>query len=284
MQMRQKLPIKLACAALSCALLLTHAQAAAQEASKPPAIAPMPFPAPVAPAVTPDEKTAKAAPSPATAQQATDATPLESLFFTQSESTSIHNALASYPRPPGEPEENFLSLPDNKPDNNVKRTYTYPQFFLESLVYHSASDWTVRVNHRPLSYRAPESGDLRVVAINQDKALIEWKSPNMYRINKSWNIMTQNQGIQIDNVHRTVTFPLSHNQTFSTYTMTVLEGKVLPVTVTVDSSEAMNDSPDAEKTPNNQAPSAPPEKTNSSEGLGGLLNSYQHLQPEKTTP
>lgn len=142
----------------------------------------------------------------------------------------------------------------------VPKTFTYPQFFLEFLVYHTPSDWYVRVNGQEMRPdKSQNSGNaFSIVNVTNDKVLFKWKPVDMKRVLDVWEKAaakrnttkeTSNQPIKMDfsansasdrmadlsvSVNRdekTVLFTLHPNQTFSSYAMRAFEGKLMPVTV-----------------------------------------------------
>jgi hypothetical protein len=106
----------------------------------------------------------------------------------------------------------------------------------------------------------------------------------MGRVNEIWRV-APNPRVVVSQRQATVEFVLRPNQTFSSYAMDVLEGKLTPVTI--DNTIVQIPAEDL------QAPSPLPadeEKTSGeaagNEGLGGLINSYKRLgdTPTPTQP
>jgi len=233
-------------------------------------------------------------PSSGTTAMATDAASIKSLFFTQEEMAAIHHAIAIYAkyaiRQHNTHEgEDFLKQLEGKGNaasaGPPKKYYTYPQFFLASLAYHSPGDWSVQINQeRITSETKPEaSGGLRVLKIDKDKVSLEWK-PDDADIDKINALTNKVPGklVDIDRANGIITFTLHANQTFSSYAMQVLEGKVQPVMVEnamAGNTIAMPD-PIAEKaapvSPEN--PVTPP--ASNQNGLKGLINNYNNLGQE----
>jgi hypothetical protein len=121
---------------------------------------------------------------------------------------------------------------------------------------------------------------IRVLKIDKDKVSLEWK-PSEIDIAKITTIskIEPDNRVDIDRANGIIVFTLHANQTFSSYTMQVLEGKVKSVTIrnTVADKNAPAASP-LEVTPKNaenHADTAP--ATKSQEGLSGLINSYKNL-------
>jgi len=184
----------------------------------------------------------------------------KSLFLSPQDHIRISNALADYQnmlgaKANGENPEKVVSKPPER-----ERYFIYPQFFLESLVYHSPNDWTIRINGRQITPQTPGGDEtkLSVIAIDHDKVVLRWKPVEMARVLDAWDKLPGNDTgqkssgdnarvemdfnakapnkfsgvpIVVDREHRLVTFTLRPNQTFSSFAMEILEGKVRPVTV-----------------------------------------------------
>jgi len=171
---------------------------------------------------------------------------LKSLFFTQEEMALIMQAARAYERFKIATSNNaqsqakdFLSqLEEAKKTAQFEKTFEYPQFFLESLMYHTPDDWFIQVNGQKLSPEKREKFSLKVLAVDGEKALFEWKPMNMQQVNDTW-AKTQSEDVTVNRKAGTVTFVLHSNQTFSSYLMRVLEGKVKPVRL--DNENNMND-------------------------------------------
>jgi hypothetical protein len=90
-----------------------------------------------------------------------------------------------------------------------------------------------------------------------DKVVEAWRSQN-------------NDDIQVDEQEGTVVFTLRPNQTFTSYLMRVVEGRVQPVTIGNVAQES---------TSTTFAPDAPPAAQDGEpkEGLGGLIDQYENM-------
>jgi hypothetical protein len=234
----------------------------------------------------------------------------KSLLFTQEEINDIHLAINTYLKYIGRggdltfDEEAFLSrLGGLKSNSNPEnRFFTYPQFFLDSLVYHSPDDWIIWVNGEKITNATPkENNNIHVVSIDADKATIAWFPLSMDKVLDVWKKFP-NETVEVDKKHGQVIFSLRPNQTFSSYVMKVLEGKVVPVTVDAAQAEVFTPLSDQELPPPTDEellpaaapspaigaapqpiPAAPtPAQTvpASREGLGGLINRYENLNKE----
>jgi hypothetical protein len=169
---------------------------------------------------------------------------VKSVFYTESEIKDIHLAVNTYLKNIGRggdltfDEEAFLSRLGGLKNtvSNQKgqsRFFTYPQFFLNSLVYYAADNWIVWVNGEKITQATPkESNNIRVNNITPESVTLEWFPLEMERVTEIWRSFP-NDKVTVDMQRGQVIFNIKPNQTFSSYTMTVLEGKVLPVTVDV---------------------------------------------------
>lgn len=218
---------------------------------------------------------------------------IKSLFFTQAEITDIHLAINTYLKNSGRggdftfDEEAFLNrLGRLKGSGNATqsaRFYTYPQFFLDSIVYDAPESWIIWLNGVKITQDTPrENSDIQVVAIDKDKVTLEWVPIAMDKVSEVWN-QVPNDEIDVDTLRGKVSFTLRPNQTFSSYVMKVLEGRVLPVTV---DTTLIKKSPaaDTEAMPA-PPPALPPAEAEkqpvpqgSGEGLSGLINSYKNMK------
>ena len=127
--------------------------------------------------------------------------------------------------------KDFLSqLEEAKKTAQFEKNYEYPQFFLESLMYHTPEDWFIQINGQKLSPDKRERFGLRVISVDDEKAQFEWKPTNMQLVEDSWSRM-HNDEVVVNRKAGTVTFSLRANQTFSSYLMRTVEGKVKPVRI-----------------------------------------------------
>ncbi len=168
---------------------------------------------------------------------------VKSIFYTETEIKDVRLAVNTYLKNIGRggdltfDEEAFLSrlggLKNAGTNQSQSRLFTYPQFFLNSLVYYAPDDWIVWVNGEKITQNTPrESSNIRVTAITPDKVTLEWFPLEMHRVMEIWKLFP-NEQVTVNTAHGQVIFDLKPNQTFSSYTMTALEGKVLPVTVDI---------------------------------------------------
>lgn len=223
---------------------------------------------------------------------------IKSLLFTPEEISDIRYALNIYRKHSGGAaenenfdEEDFLNrLTGLRKAPETNRFFVYPQFFLESLVYHSPNNWAIWINNQKITQDSPkESTDLTVLEIDKDKVQIKWRPVSMQKVNEMW-ARIPNKEVVVDKRKGAVIFTIKPNQTFSSYVMHVLEGKMRPVTVDThaisvqeeeeilnrNSEEPPAETPAAEPAPVEEVKPAPAPQE-SREGLSGLIGAYSHI-------
>jgi len=162
--------------------------------------------------------------------------PIQSIFFSQSDIESILQAKTICEKrrnnnlDQGLEEDDFLKrLESISSEKKVATTFTYPQFFLASILYHSPKDWVVWVNGEKITQNSGVSpSGLKIVEINGQNATFEWVPEQMDKV-ADVEYSSKNP-IKVDAINNKVTFSLKGNQTFTTYAMRIVEGKVPPVT------------------------------------------------------
>ncbi len=170
---------------------------------------------------------------------------IKSLFFSASEIKTIHNARLSYENnikgiDKGEfSEDDFLKklekITTTKSDLSSD-SFTYPQFFLSSIAYYANNDWVVWVNNEKFTQDSGVSAEgLSIAKIDNEKVTFEWKPSRMDKIVDT-NEYSESSPVKVDMARNKVVFVLKGNQTFSSYAMQVVEGKVPPVTITTKTS------------------------------------------------
>jgi hypothetical protein len=180
-------------------------------------------------------------------------------------------------------EEDFLSKLSNiKEEQQVTRFYQYPQFYLESIVYHAQDNWIVWVNGQKITQSSPtEHADLQVESISRDAVVFLWRPTDSQKVYDAWVKADHTDMVKVMGRGSAVKFSLRPNQTFSSYVMRVLEGKVKPVTTDTQAvmTEPANPPEDAApdalqgKTPSGE----PASETSSDQGLPGLIGAYRRL-------
>ncbi len=244
-----------------------------------PANSPTPTSSPPAGAASVAEQSPQAVAAPAITR---------SLFFSPEQLRNLNYAINVYRRNfQGKAitdefdEEDFLSKLSNiKQTPETTRYFQYPQFYLESLVYHAEDNWIVWVNGQKITQATPsEHSDLKVEAINQDSVQLIWRPADSQKVMEIWKNVPRGEDVKVMGNGAAVRFSLRPNQTFSSYVMRVLEGKVKPVTVDTQVNlippESANEQ-DADSNPPEGDPSASDESS-SGQGLGGLIGAYRRL-------
>ena len=204
---------------------------------------------------------------------------IESMLFTNNEMQSIRAAINTYKSHVGTDMFN-TERGDVQDSRAASQIYTYPQFFLDSLVYHSPTDWVVWVNNLKITQdTARANTDLTVEAINKNTVTIQWR-PTSIDKSRAFASAAKNPpapGITADKVKGTIQFTLHANQTFSSYVMRVLEGRVLPVTVDLSKEMVAQSITEGQSSELNldEPPAAP--ANGQEEGLGGLIDAYKKV-------
>jgi len=177
---------------------------------------------------------------------------LHSLFYTSDEIALImqaakayqHFKMASSSEAQSQAKDFLSQLEEAKKSAQFEKNFEYPQFFLESLVYHTPEDWFLQVNGQKLAPDKREKFGLKVISVDDEKVIFEWTPLNMQLVNDTWSKM-HNDEIAVNRKAATVTFALRSNQTFSSYLMRVVEGKVRPVRI--DNVDEVNDKSSKDK-------------------------------------
>lgn len=171
-----------------------------------------------------------------------------SLFINKKELAKIQAAIDAYLRSRSQSEKraedrakDFLNkLGENVEDVPKAPTkpvpFTYPQFYLAQISYQNDNDWVVWVNGKKFGAHLENTDSwIRFVDVNKEYVVIEWQPQNMKLVNTSWTLSPVNDAddnnISINNALDIVTFTLRQNQTFSSYAMQVVEGKLQPMHV-----------------------------------------------------
>lgn len=219
-----------------------------------------------------------------------------SLFVTPEELARINEAIATYKRNKDKKNnsaenqaKNFLNQLEPLIETSVEQQavpFTYPQFFLQTLSYKGPDDWLVVVNGEKFvpRYENPASW-LKVVMVDKESVVMEWRPQNMEKVQESWMVAplgVDASDVLVDSARDTVTFTLKPNQTFTSYAMRVVEGRVQPVTVMVDPDTAVA-SPVKKTGPKVAAPAKPKAAVNApvaapvSPGEPGLNDTYKRI-------
>ncbi|NBO19723.1 MAG: hypothetical protein EBV03_10995 [Proteobacteria bacterium] len=231
-----------------------------------------------------------------------------SLFIQPAEQAQINEAVAAYKRARENANKNaenqaknFLNQLEELPQQAAAEPpkpvpFTYPQFFLELLNYRGPNDWLVQINGRKFApHIFPGEHWLKIIMVDRDSVVVEWTPKDMDKVTDAWMVVPMNDvsrsDVLVDSVRDTVTFTLRPNQTFSSYAMRVLEGKVKPVTVMVLNGETVSAAPApgpgntasgtatvaVPPTASPTAQAAPPATEEKKEGVKALDDTYKKL-------
>lgn len=115
----------------------------------------------------------------------------------------------------------------------VATNYYYPQFYLGSIVYRNPDDWVIWVNSQKITaQKSKVIPGLDVDAVGKDKAIFTFDytgDTNIQPIAES-----ADPRILIDQSNQTVQFTIEPNQTFSTYSWYIFEGRVTPARMVLE--------------------------------------------------
>lgn len=168
---------------------------------------------------------------------------MKSLLLLDSDIDSIRKARNYYEQHlngnNGIAEEDFLKNLEKIGNMDAEsKSFTYPQFFLSSIAYRSANDWVVWINEEKITQDSGVSASgLKIIQIDNEKITVEWKPKKMDKITDSDSSLSE--PVKVDFLNNKVTFSLKTNQTFTSYAMRIVEGKVAPVTVDNDIATGM---------------------------------------------
>jgi len=172
-----------------------------------------------------------------------------SMFVTSEELARINGAIDAYKVMQENRNNNAENQAKNfldklgKPVEEIKLEplkpvlFTYPQFFLQYLSYQSKNEWVVIINGTKFVPNHHDSNSwLRVVSVSKELVVMEWTPKDMAKVTDVWTIasIVAGQGdVSVDSIGGRVTFTLRSNQTFSSYVMRAVEGKVMPTTALI---------------------------------------------------
>jgi len=256
---------------------------------------------------------------PSTAKRDDEIIP-KSLFLSDEDNIRISNAIADFhnlisARDKGDvrnDSQSITDMNDTKAPGAAKEVeegdFIYPQFFLASLVYRSPDDWLVIVNGRKITPQTiDDQSEITVTAIDNDKVLLKWKPANMAHVMEIWDKLTASQQtkpsndentpaqmtfdtkvldkvpdvpVLVDKERKVVTFILRPNQTFSSFAMQVLEGKVAPVTLHAKHKSLLPIVAPVQVAKPANVNVAPPPVDDSNTGLNGLMKTIEKQSSE----
>src|SRR5690606_8888405 len=89
---------------------------------------------------------------------------------------------------------------------NSNRYYTYPQFFLDSLVYNSKDDWVMWINGIKITPRSRDNvKNLAIREVGPETVTLEWAPEQMNRVLDNWEHQS-NDKITVDEINEKVLF------------------------------------------------------------------------------
>ncbi len=181
----------------------------------------------------------------------------------------------------------------------IVREVVYGQFYLESIIYHSPTDWKIRVREDNTSFEyqhetASIKPDFKVVSLSKEQVTFEWRPIDWRRIQQTYKNNTP--AIFLDEENKTVIFSLMVNQTLFSYDMTMREGRMQVLSMVVDKGGAPDqklsdkllqelfapDKSEEEKAPEEMPlPIEPAKVSDNNKGLSGLIGAYEKLDKDK---
>lgn len=221
------------------------------------------------------------APTPATADPAF--ADYQSVMFNNKETQEIDKVVQAILNNEALPGDNKEQAPaaNVAPDPDVD--YFYPQFYLASIVYHRAGEWSIWVNNQRITNGDAEIiKGLKVVSVTPKQAVLSFTFEPTDR--SDFTLKPEDERVTLDSYARTATFMLLPNQTFSTYNWKIYEGKVQQVVERGQPKKSLlSELPDIKSVFPNAAnnPAAPADSKSS--GIKGVINQYQKID-DKPAP
>jgi len=128
------------------------------------------------------------------------------------------------------PEETADEKIESAPPAPVANTvYTFPQFHLNSIVYHGPGQWTVWINGRKMTSAQPKVlPGVTIDRVTRDRIRLAYSYAGDSQIRFRPN--ADDARIEADQFNQNVSVILETNQTFSLYNWNIYEGMVRPVT------------------------------------------------------
>lgn len=224
------------------AMVLFNGQVCAQVSPPTPATPFSPMMDAAAPAMNPAMNMEPHKPETKEAPPANNEPEIKSLLFSDTDIATIHSARLFYEQHSNGVVDSSIAEDDflkNLEKITILKSYsdpksfTYPQFFLSSIAYYSPDNWVVWVNDEKITQDSGVSAaGLRVMEIDKEKVVFDWKPARMDKILD--NDYSPDNPVKVDFIENKVSFVLKANQTFTSYAMQVVEGKILPVTINTD--------------------------------------------------
>lgn len=166
-------------------------------------------------------------------------------------------------------------------------SYTYPQFYLTSIVYHAPDQWAVWINHRKITaQKQAVIPNLTIASINKDRVVLAYDFSSDPKIKPTSD--SADPRININFEKRNVQATLETNQTFSLYSWQVFEGHVPTVTQNFAPEEKSTLDAIVDGAAEIAGPLRDPaedfpldqdaDRTGQKNDIGSLLNQYKHLE------
>ncbi len=160
-----------------------------------------------------------------------------SLFFTGSQVTMMRLALTTAENRPGVDTVEAEAVKDANVPAAPSEPASYPVFFMNSIVYHSPTDWAVWVSGKKITPQTNPT-DIKIVTLDNHQATFSWL-PNYQQAlivrnaqhsfaptTKVAHRLAARQGVSFNETTGTVTFTLRPNQSFAAGYMSVFEGSM----------------------------------------------------------
>jgi hypothetical protein len=215
---------------------------------------------------------------------------IKSLFFDKDDISYIRYSLRIYLKDTQSPtgddfnEEEFLKRFSQIRDDDPKvTTFVYPQFFVDSIMYHTQEKWALWVSEANAAPRQitqdtnKETNDIYVTHVNKDQVTLVWRPFVMEKVNEVW-AKSPNEEVQVNKSKGTVTFTIHPNQTFTSYLMKAVDGKLKPVIIGGNEAIAATAAHETD-VQSTISGDIPPEAAHEEDkqGIEGLLNKYNTM-------
>ena len=124
----------------------------------------------------------------------------------------------------------------------IEEPIAYPVFYLSSVMYRDANDWSVWIGNRRISAQ-DNTGELSVTSVSNDAASFRWKPAYSAALTRRFqekkflpvdtvkHRATRTNTASFNAVEQFVTFTLKPNQSFSAGHLATFEGQVRPAAV-----------------------------------------------------
>lgn len=172
---------------------------------------------------------------------------------------------------------NLLDQLGDKEQEALPKSYTFPSFYLSSIVIYSATDWAVWVNGFKFSNRNNKKvPPLYVESISSTKATLVWQ-PARSLLESIKEIEAKNKNrdrfVTFDASKGTYTFTLKPNETFVSGISSIKEGRVASIEISrkVQTVNGEGELSGEQATPEGQAPKLQGTQMPPGMGPGGMM-------------